>query len=105
LDVEIKLGRLVGIADQYNNLGAVYLEMNRLDKAEEFFKKSLGISKRLGQKEGVAKQYADLGNVYVRRGSHGKAREYWNDSRDLFAEIGMGHMAAMVQGWIDKFLK
>jgi len=48
-------------ASAYALLGTVYIETNRLDKAEEVFKKSLGLQQR-------ASTYNDLGFVYEKIG-------------------------------------
>ncbi len=64
-------------------------------------RKSLEIDQRLGQLEGVAHGYANLGSIYRERGDLGSAREHWIQSRDLFAKIGMPHMVAKVESWLD----
>src|SRR3972149_8516176 len=86
----------------YGNLGLIYQTRGELDRAEEMLKKSLAINEELGRKEGMANQYSNPGGLHRDRGDKSKAREYWTQSRDLFAEIGMPHMAEKVQGWIDE---
>ena len=53
-----------GIANQYCNLGIIYKNRGELEKAEEFYLKSLEIYKALGRDEGIASSYANLGIIY-----------------------------------------
>jgi tetratricopeptide (TPR) repeat protein len=101
LEIDEKLGRLEGMATQYGNLGLIYDTRGDLDQAENMYRKSLAIDEKLGRLEGMANQYGNLGSVYKERGDLKSAREYWTKARDLYQRIGMPHMVAKVQGWID----
>ena len=54
-----------------------------------------------GRKEGVAIQLANLGVIEKTRGNLEAARRNWTQSHDLYAEIGMPHMTAKIQSWLD----
>ncbi len=64
------------MASDYGNLGIVYQTRGDLDKAIEYYEKSLVINQELGRKEGVAIQYNNLGRVYRTRGDQGKTIEF-----------------------------
>jgi tetratricopeptide (TPR) repeat protein len=75
LEIDEKLGRLEGLANQYGNLGVVYRSRCDLDKAEQMLTKALEISERLGWLVGMANGYAALALVYHDRGDLAKAEE------------------------------
>lgn len=54
LQIETLLENESGIADDLGNLGAVYLEIGQLDKAEACLKHSLEFRKKLADPEGLA---------------------------------------------------
>jgi len=75
LEINKKLGRLEGMANQYTNLGVIYETKGDLDKAEDMHNKSLEINKKLGRLEGMANQYGNLGLIYRTKGDLEKAEE------------------------------
>jgi tetratricopeptide (TPR) repeat protein len=89
------------MASDYGNLGILYVIRWDLDAAEEMYKKSLAINEQLGRKEGMASAYGSLGILYLKRGDLDAARSNSTCSRDLYAEIGMPHMAARCQTLLD----
>ncbi len=104
LEIDEKLGRLVGMANQYGNLGLVMQTRGDLGGpggAEAMYRKSLEISEPNGFLELSANQYANLGLVIRDRGKPNEARDLWIKSRDLYAKLGAPHMVQMVQGWMD----
>ena len=88
LEIEKKLGRLDGIANQYGNLGLICETRGELDKAEEMHKKALEIHEKLGQIVGVASTYGNLGNVYCMRGELDKAEDMHNKSLEINKKLG-----------------
>ncbi len=89
------------MATDYANLGAIELTRGNLDAAEEYLKKSLAINEKLGRPEGVAIQYGNLGAIAEQRGNLTEARRLWMLSRDLYKKIGVKHMEAQLQSWLD----
>ncbi len=73
--------------------GLSILKRHDLDKAEEYYLKSLAIDEQLGRREYAANQYANLGTVNGRRGNKTIALSCWKKSMALYQEIGMEHMA------------
>ncbi len=105
LEIEERLGQQQGIAIQYGNLGLIYQTRGDLDKAEKMHSIALEIEKSLGRQEGIANEYGSLGWICRTRGEMDKARELWTKARDIFAKIGIAHMADMIQSWLDELDK
>ncbi len=101
LEIGEKLGWLEGMASQYAGLGLIYRTRGDLDQAEEVHRKALAINEKLGRLEGLGVAYGNLGAVSEARGDPETAREYWTKAREVFAQIGMTHMVARLQKWLD----
>ena len=101
LEIDEQLGRLEGMAADYGNLGAICQIRGELDQAEEMQCKSLEINEKFGRLEGMAGNYGNLGVIYQTRGDLNEARKLWTQARALFEQIGITHMVAEVQGWLD----
>ena len=76
------------MAAEYGNLGLVYLNLGKLDRAEEMHERALAIEKELGRKEGVATDYGNLGNIYRIRGDLHRAERMYGKALALFDELG-----------------
>ncbi|MCP4264907.1 MAG: tetratricopeptide repeat protein, partial [Candidatus Brocadiaceae bacterium] len=72
----------------YGNLGNIYQIRGELEKAEEYYLKSLDINKELGRLEGMASDYGNLGNIYQIRGELEKAEEYYFKALDIDKKLG-----------------
>lgn len=84
----------------YGNLGLVHQFRGDLNKAVEYFEKSLAINEELGRTEGIAIQCANLGTEF-QTSDLAKAIEYWERSRDLFQELGNLNQLQVLQKCID----
>lgn len=71
LEINLKLGNINEIASAYNNLGEYYRKESQLEKAGEYFEKSL--SYREESKKGVS--YGNLAALYYGMGNMKKAEE------------------------------
>jgi Flp pilus assembly protein TadD len=85
-------------ATAYGNLGIIYQIRGELDKAEEFYRKSLEIDKALGRQEGMASQYGNLGIIYKTRGELDKAEEFYRKSLDINKALGLQEGMAIQYG-------
>ena len=88
LEIEEKLGRLEGMANQYGNLGIVLRTRGDLDGAEAMYRKALEINEKLGRLEGMARQYGSLGNVLVTRGDLDGAEAMYRKSLEIDEKLG-----------------
>jgi tetratricopeptide (TPR) repeat protein len=101
LEINEKLGRLEGMANQYCNLGNVLKTRGDLDGAEAMYHKSLKIDEQLGRLEGMAIAYGNLGIVLQTRGDLDGGRQMLTESSNLFAKLGNSAMVARVRRWIE----
>jgi tetratricopeptide (TPR) repeat protein len=82
------------------NIGNVYGIKGDLDKALEFYSKSLELSEELGRREGMANQYGNIGVVYGIKGDLDKALEYFWKSLKLNEKLGRREGVAKQYGGI-----
>lgn len=92
-------------ATAYGGLGYIYKDLGDLDKAEEYYLKSLDINKSLGSLGGMADAYGNLGYICKTRGDLDKACDYWRQSFNTFTNIGAQDKIELVRGWITENCK
>ncbi len=88
LEIDEKLGRREGVANQYTNLGLIYQTRGELDKAEQMHRQALEIDEKLGRPEGMAAQYGNLGLIYQTRGELDKAEQMHRQALEIFEQLG-----------------
>ena len=76
---EDKLLQAIG----YINLGTIYKNSGKPDKAEESYMKSLEINEALGRQQDVAFANGNLGIIYYTRGEYDKAEEFYLESLEI----------------------
>jgi len=76
---EDKLLQAIG----YVNLGTIYKNSGKLDKAEESYLKSLEINETLGRQQDVAFANGNLGIIHYTRGEYDKAEEFYLESLEI----------------------
>ena len=59
-------------------------------------------TRKIGLFERRAMQFSNLGSIYKLRGDPEETRTLWTRARDLFEKIGMPHMVAKLQNWLDE---
>lgn len=69
----------------YNSLGEVYAQIEKLDDAEEQFRKALEIRRRTGPAFDTAVTRENLAQLFERRGEYSAAREIRVDDEDHIA--------------------
>jgi tetratricopeptide (TPR) repeat protein len=86
------------LAENYNNIGALYADLKQYKKALYFYHKALSINKATWGTEdpAVAKNYSNIGGVYYKMGNLHKALRYatlalnirktWGDSNAYHIE-------------------
>lgn len=70
-------------ATVYNNLGAIYLEIEQLDKAIDNFSKLVTIAHQLEEPREEAVGLGNLGEAYVRKENYEKAIAYFDKAIDI----------------------
>lgn len=68
LEINVRLARPEGMANDYGNIGTLLLDRGDLAAAETMFLKSLDIDEKIGRPEGIANTYANLGKINEKRG-------------------------------------
>ena len=87
LALATEMGDSVGIAQSYNDMGAILHTVGRYDEAIESLNNSLAIREALKDTVGMASIYGKLGNVHERRTNLDVAMEYWLKSLVIFEQI------------------
>jgi tetratricopeptide (TPR) repeat protein len=77
-----------GMAAAYNNLGVAYRNQGALDKALEYYIRSMKIYEDLDNKEGIATTKNNIANIYSIKKDYGQAMRYLEESFKLFNTIG-----------------
>jgi len=70
-----------------NVLGIIYSSTNDVDKAEEYFLRSLQLSKELNDKNQISRAFHNLGINYGTTGDYEKVLDYYNRSLKIAQEI------------------
>lgn len=63
-----------------NGLGNIYISLNKLEEAGDYFRKSLMIEEKLQSKLGKAINYANIGSVFFEQNNLDSALYYYNKS-------------------------
>jgi tetratricopeptide (TPR) repeat protein len=79
----------------YRQLGRIAQERRDLDKAEEWYRKSINFKKRLGDECEVAKTYHNLGKVAQERRDLDGAEEWYREALEVFEQLGNPRFLAM----------
>jgi tetratricopeptide (TPR) repeat protein len=80
----------LGQANQLGNLGNVYRERGDLKRAEENYRKSLGIDRRIGHRLGEAIALRNLGLLAGEQGRAEEARGLLREALSLYERMGAG---------------
>ena len=78
-----------GLATTYNNLGALYADLNQNDKAERYYLRAVEIRERLAKEdpekysEDLAMTYNNLGALYYKLNQYDKAEEYYSRALEI----------------------
>jgi tetratricopeptide (TPR) repeat protein len=75
------------IAATYHQFGRVAQERGRLDKAEDWYRKSLTIKENLGDRPGMAISYQQLGVIAQIRGQLDEAEDWYRKSLTIEEDI------------------
>ncbi|MFK7833563.1 MAG: tetratricopeptide repeat protein [Winogradskyella sp.] len=76
------------LAGAYDNLGWAYLQLDSLAIAEDYFKKSLVISKQYGETSLIGLNLRHLGEVYNKKGDYRNALKHLKEAITIADETG-----------------
>lgn len=74
------------LAGAYDNLGWIYVEQDSLDLAENYYNKSLEISRQYGETSLIGLNLRHLGELYNKKGDYRKALRYMKDALKIAEE-------------------
>jgi tetratricopeptide (TPR) repeat protein len=92
--IDTELNRSAELANDYTNLGRVYLAWKKLDLAEENYLKALDIQKNLNLNEGIAANYSNMGEVYFDHHDLRKAEDMFKKAVAIEEAEGLKRAAA-----------
>ena len=91
-----------GMSSMLNNIGRVYQDLGKPEKALEYYEKALAIDEELKDIRGKATLWNNIGRVYQDWGKPEKAMEYFQKSLYLFKELSDERSSRVVEENIDK---
>jgi len=92
--IKEKLNQIEKIEDKSSEVewlletGRTYFFMSQYEKAMNYVKKALQISREIGDKPGEAKALNNIGLIYGDKGEQDEALQYYQDALKIFREIG-----------------
>lgn len=101
LDLNPTMSNTVAIF--YNEIGIAYSNSWHLQKAIEYYEKSLSRSEKLGEVQGIAKTYNNLGKVYYLQGEWNKAIEEYKRSLSRSEKLRDEHGIAQTYNNLGEF--
>ncbi len=88
------MNNLPGMAGDYANLGQTFLQMERMDEAEEMFRKALPLDTELGRQEEQGNHHTQLGLLAFRRGDLRAAEVALENALECYRGAGADPQAA-----------
>ncbi len=88
LEIDERLGNLVGMATIYHNLGNLAYLRGDYDTAKSRFRQSLEINELLGNQAGLASNYGHLGMLAQDRGDYDTAEFRYGQALEIFEHLG-----------------
>ena len=75
-----------GLAILYSSIGTMYQMKEEMDKAFEFYEKSIQVSKEIGNKEVLAISYTNISSIHYYNGNIQDAIDWGEKGLDLAQE-------------------
>ncbi len=76
------------IAKNLNNIGRIYKEQGQLDKAFDYYNKSLKIKSEINDNNGIVYSLTEIGALYKEQGQYAKAIENCKKAENLAKKLG-----------------
>jgi tetratricopeptide (TPR) repeat protein len=91
LEIEEALGNRPGMAQSYQQLGIISLDLGELDKGERWLHESLRIRESLNDRPGIAVCLRQLGITAKKKDNFEEAEDFFRKSLVLFQNLGRHH--------------
>lgn len=100
LEAAQHLGDRVSEAAHLGNLGLVYADLGKVERAIQFYEQQLGIVREIGDRPGEGRALGNLGVAYARLGEIHRASDFYEQNLVIVRELGdrwgegmaLGHM-------------
>jgi len=89
-------------ASALENLGVVYMRLNKLDSAKRYFSASINKRRKIGDKRGIAQSYNTMGMFYQNQDSLPEALENFYISLKNFEEIDNKEGISLVRNFLSQ---
>lgn len=78
----------------FNNMGLIYSIQGKLNKALDYFQKSMKITQKLGSSQGLANTHGNIGSIYRMKKDIDKAHKYCKKSLEIARGSGLYQIQA-----------
>lgn len=87
LAIDQAQGNRLSLVSDYNMLGELYIEMNRMPQAQLALEQAVGLAKEIQSQPELATGLRNLGLLYKKLGRKNKAREYLRQAQEIYSSI------------------
>jgi tetratricopeptide (TPR) repeat protein len=102
LNIAREIGGRQGEAASLGNLGNAYYLLGEYPQVIDFHQQSLAIKREIGDRQGEAGSLFNQAIIYIELDQHGEALEKFQQAKQLYAAIGLDHMANRCDEEINK---
>lgn len=88
-DLAIGINDITLLANIYINIGIIFTQVNELDKALEYFEKSLEICLATGNKHVAASNYNNIASIRAKKKDYSTALGFYQKALDLYVELDL----------------
>jgi tetratricopeptide (TPR) repeat protein len=92
-----RLGNLLGVGEQFGNIGSVYRDKGMWDDARLSYDKALSAFSLKDYIPGLADQYSNIGYICAQKKEFDSALEWFHKAKALYVEINILERARLVQ--------
>ncbi len=82
-DDKDKIDLIVSLASRYNNIGLLYKDIEKFDRAEEYMNKALELDRQVDNARGFATRYGNLGLIYLAQNRVKDAKNAFDDAYSI----------------------
>jgi tetratricopeptide (TPR) repeat protein len=91
-----RIGYKKGLAQAFNNIGAIKVYQGNYSNALNFYMKGLKVSEEIGDKKEIVMCLMNIGHVYASEADDSKALEYYMKALAIIQELGDEHKLSSV---------
>lgn len=92
-----RLGNLLGVGEQFGNIGSVYRDKGMWDDARVSYDKALSAFTLRDYMPGLADQYSNIGYICAQKKDFDSALEWFHKAKTLYVELNLVERARLVE--------